>query len=129
MIDTNGLITKIRGIISDGSTLALTDVYSPELPHEKENICAVSILGGDALNNLCGTQYFDITCRTLIRGTTNDVTTRTLVDSIYNALNLTKNVSFNSKKIITIFAQVPVFVGKDENLRNIYNITFRVKEI
>jgi hypothetical protein len=28
MLDTEGLITKLRNIIADGTTLALTDVYS-----------------------------------------------------------------------------------------------------
>lgn len=129
MLNTEALITKIRNIIADGTTLALTDVYSPELPQEKENICAITLLGGTPLNNLCGVQYYDITGRVLIRGTTSDTATRALADDIYNTLHLTSDVSYGTgNTIIQILAQVPIFVGKDEELRNLYNITFRVKE-
>lgn len=127
MLDTEGLITKLRNIIADGTTLALTDVYSPELPQEKENICAVTILGGTALNNLCSVENYDITGRVIIRGTSNDTTTRALTDNIYNSINLVSGETFNDSKIIQILAQVPVFVGKDNDLRNTYNITFRIK--
>lgn len=129
MLDTEGLITKLRNIIADGTTLALTDVYSPELPATGDSKCAVTILGGEPLNNLCEVQYFDVTCRVLIRGSVNDTTTRELADAIYNALHLKSNVTFGTSTIIQIIAQLPVFVGKDEDLRNLYNITFKVKEI
>jgi len=128
MLNTEGLITKLRNIIADGTTLALTDVYSPELPATGDNKCAVTILGGQPLNNLCGVESFDITGRIIIRGSVNDTTTRNLVDSIYNTINLKNNTTFESSKIIQIIAQIPVFIGKDEDLRNLYNITFRIKE-
>lgn len=126
MLDTEGFITKIRNIIADGTTLALTDVYTPELPSEKTNICAVTMLAGRNMYNLCGNDVFDITFRVITRGTNNDTNTRDLVDDIYNALNLQSNVSFNSSKIIQILAETtPVYVGKDENNNNVYNITYR----
>lgn len=125
MLDTEGFITKIRNIIADGTTLALTDVYTPELPSEKTNICAVTMLAGQNMYNLCGNDVFDITFRVITRGTSNDTTTRGLVDDIYNAINMT-SASFNSSKIIQILAETtPVYVGKDENNNNVYNITYR----
>ena len=125
MLDTEGFITKIRNIIADGTTLALTDVYTPELPSEKTNICAVTMLAGRNMYNLCGNDVFDITFRVIIRGTNNDTNTRGLVDDIYNALNM-NSASFNSSKIIQILAETtPVYVGKDENNNNVYNITYR----
>ncbi|MDD4298948.1 MAG: minor capsid protein [Bacilli bacterium] len=127
-MNTKGLITKLRNIISTGTNLALTSVVTPELPQTGDNMIAVTILGGTATDNLCGVQYFDITARALIRGTTNDTTTRELADKVYNCLHLAKNISFDSNNIIQIIAQVPVFVGKDNDLRNLYNITFRIKE-
>lgn len=128
-MNTKGLITKLRNIISVGTNLALTSVVTPELPQTGDNMIAITILGGTATNNLCEVQYFDITARALIRGTTNDTTTRELADKVYNCLHLAKNITFDDNKIIQIIAQVPVFVGKDNDLRNLYNVTFRIKEI
>jgi len=127
-MNTKGLITKLRNIISTGTNLALTSVVTPELPQTGDNMIAVTILGGTATDNLCEVQYYDITARALIRGTTNDTTTRELADKVFNCLHNLSNVSFDSNKIIQIKAQVPVFVGKDNDLRNLYNITFRIKE-
>ena len=127
-MNTKGLITKLRNIISTGTGLALTSVVTPELPQTGDNMIAVTILGGTATDNLCEVQYYDITARALIRGTTNDTTTRELADKVYNCLHLAKNISFDSNNIIQIIAQAPVFVGKDNDLRNLYNITFRIKE-
>ena len=127
-MNTKGLITKLRNIISVGTNLALTSVVTPELPQTGDNMIAVTILGGTATDNLCEVQYYDITARALIRGTTNDTTTRELADKVYNCLHLANNIDFDSNNIIQIIAQVPVFVGKDNDLRNLYNITFRIKE-
>ena len=128
-MNTKGLITKLRNIISNGVGITLTSVVTPELPQTGDNMIAITILGGTATNNLCEVQYFDITARALIRGTTNDTTTRELADKVYNCLHLAKNITFDDSKIIQIIAQVPVFVGKDNDLRNLYNVTFRIKEI
>jgi hypothetical protein len=127
-MNTKGLITKLRNIISTGTNLALTSVVTPELPQTGDNMIAVTILGGTATDNLCEVQYYDITARVLIRGTTNDTATRELADKVYNCLHLAKNIEFDDNKIIQIIAQAPVFVGKDNDLRNLYNITFRIKE-
>lgn len=127
-MNTKGLITKLRNIISTGTELALTSVVTPELPQIGDNMIAITILGGTATDNLCEVQYFDITARALIRGTTNDTTTRELADKVYNCLHLASNISFDSNNIIQIIAQAPVFVGKDNDLRNLYNVTFRIKE-
>lgn len=128
-MNTKGLITKLRNIISTGTNLALTSVVTPELPQTGDNMIAITILGGNPLNNLCGVQEYNITCRALIRGTTNDTTTRELADEVFNCLHLAKDITFDNNKIIQIIAQVPVFVGKDNDLRNLYNVTFRIKEI
>ena len=127
MLKTKEFITKIRNIIANGTSLALTDVYSPELPSEKTGICAVTLLAGNNTYNLCDNSYFDLTLRVIIRGTSNDTTTRDLVDDIYNALNMQSNVSFTGGKIVQILADTtPVYVGKDENNNNVYNITYRI---
>ena len=127
-MNTEKIITKIRNIIADYTNLALTDVYTPELPQDKENVCAVTLLGGNPNFNLCGMQDFSITFRVLIKGTTNDTSTRALSDSIFNALNLKSNIESNGATIIQILAtNIPTFVGKDEELRNLYNVIFNLK--
>ena len=76
-------ITKIRNLIESGTTLK---VYSPDLPQDGDNVCAVTQLGGTGLSNLCGNRvYWTYTIRVLIRGTTNDLETRKLVDITFNA--------------------------------------------
>ena len=128
VLDTEGFITKVRNLIADNTTLALTDVYSPELPQEKDNIVTVTLLSGTQDYNLCGNGYFYPIFRTLVRGSVNDTTTRALCDDVYNSLNLQSNISFNSSTIIQILATtIPTYVGKDESLRNLYNITFQAK--
>ena len=111
MLDSEGFITKIRNLIADNTELALTDVFSPELPQEKENIVAVTLLTGFTDYNLCGQDYWYPTFRTLVRGSKNDTTTRALCDEIVQILAVT----------------TPIYVGKDENQRNLYNITFQAK--
>jgi hypothetical protein len=126
-MDSEGLITKLRNIIADNTSLALTNVFSPELPQAGDNICCITLLGGTPEFNLTGQAQYTQTFRTLVRGTQNDATTRALADEIYNALNLQKNVVFNSSKIIIILATTtPIYVGKDENQRVLYNITFNL---
>lgn len=128
MLNIEQFITKIRNIIADGTSFALTDVFSPALPQEKEDICCVTLLGGNTNNNLCENMYNDLTFRVLIRGTANDTTTRALADEVFNALHMQNSISLTNGNIINIFASgTPVFVGKDENERILYNITFNSK--
>lgn len=125
-MNTEGFITTIRGLIADNTSLALTDVYSPELPQEGDNECAVTLVGGTQKYNLCGNSHIEQTFRVLIRGTINDTTTRALADDVYNSLDLQRDITFDSNKIVQILAiTTPIYVGKDENQRILYNITFR----
>ena len=127
MLDTEGFITKIRNLIADNTDLALTDIYSPELPQEKENIVAVTLLTGFTDYNLCGQDYWYQTFRTLVRGSKNDNTTRALCDDVFNALQL-KKTTYDNYEIVQILAvTTPIYVGKDNNQRNLYNITFQAK--
>jgi hypothetical protein len=123
MLNANGFIDAIRAVLLETS---LTKVYSPSLPQEGEDIACISLLGGASSNNLCNSvDYHNITFRVLIRGTNNDTTAVSLSDTIYNKLHLLKEKSFTGGKIINCVAtSLPVFVGKDENMRNLYNITF-----
>ncbi len=125
-MNIEGFITTIRGLVADNTTLALTDVYSPELPQEEDNICAVTLIGGNPKYNLCGSSHIEQTFRVLIRGTITDTTTRALADEIYSALDLQRDIVFGSNKIVQILAiTTPIYIGKDENQRILYNITFK----
>lgn len=117
-------ITKIRTLLIDNTSL--TQCFSPALPQDGDNIACVTLLGGSTSNNLDNkVDYSTIAFRTLIRGTESDTTTRKLADDIFNTLHLLKDVSFTGGKIINCIASgAPVYVGKDENQRILYNITF-----
>ena len=123
-MNTEGFITTIRNIILNNTSVV--GAFSPELPQEGDNECAVTLVGGTQKYNLCGNSHIEQTFRVLIRGTINDTTTRALADDIYNAINLQNNIIFGSNKIVQILAiTTPIYVGKDENQRILYNITFK----
>ena len=123
-MNTEGFITTIRNIILNNTSVV--GAFSPELPQEGDNECAVTLVGGTQKYNLCGNSHIEQTFRVLIRGTINDTTTRALADNIYNSLNLQRDIVFGSNKIVQILAiTTPIYVGKDENQRILYNITYR----
>lgn len=123
-MDTESLITAIRGIIADNTSLALTEVFSPYLPQDGENICCITLLGGSTMNNLCGELLLsNLTLRVLIRGNEDDKATRKLTDEVFNALHLLKD---SGNIINCISSSTPVFVGIDDNQRILYNITFNL---
>lgn len=122
-MNTNKMITAIRNYII--SNTSITKIYSPELPQDSsENICAITVLGGTPLNSLCGALINYHTARIIVRGSVNDTTTRTLVDEIYNEIN---NKTINN--YIIQASTTPVYVGKDEDMKILYNITIIIKEI
>ena len=122
-MDTETMITTIRNYIIDNTSI--TKIYSPELPQdESEDICAITMLGGNPLNSLCGSLINYFTIRIIIKGSTNDTNTRKLTDEIYNSLN---NVKIDD--YIIQATTVPIYVGKDEDMKILYNITFEIKEV
>lgn len=123
-MDTESLITAVRGIIADNTSLSLTEVFSPSLPQAGDNICCVTLIGGNTVNNLCGeVVIYNIMLRVLIRGTESDTTTRALADSIFDALHLLKDTG---NIINCIASSTPIYVGIDDNQRILYNITFNL---
>ena len=122
-MDTETMITTIRNYIIDNTSI--TKIYSPELPQDdSEDICAITMLGGNPLNSLCGSLINYFTIRIIIKGSTNDTNTRKLTDEIYNSLN---NVKIDD--YIIQATTVPIYVGKDEDMKILYNITFEIKEV
>ena len=125
-MNTEKLITALRTHLINNTSL--TKCFSPALPQEDSNIACITLLGGTTTNNLCNqVEYTDLSLRVLIRGTENDLTTRQLVDEIFNQLHLIKDLSYTGGTIINSVANLPIYVGKDENQRILYNITFNVK--
>lgn len=122
-MNTKNMITTIREYII--ANTSVVKIYSPELPQdESEDVCAITILGGTPTNSLCGALINDYISRIIVRGSTNDTNTRELTDEIYN--------SINNKKIDSYIIQartLPTFIGKDENMKVLYNITFSIKEV
>ena len=120
-MNTESLITTIRGIISTGANIPLNRVFSPDLDLDVNEACAIRVVAGDTTNNLCNAlEYSTFTFGCLIRGTENDTETRRLVDKIFNALHLVKD----NGNLVNILCQTPTFVYRDENGNNLYNITF-----
>lgn len=123
-MNTENFITAIRNIIINNTSL--TSAYSPDLPQSVANTCAITLLNGNTINNLCNTvNYTTLLFRVLIIGNTNDKDTRAITDEVFNALHLLKDYSFTGGKIINIYAtNTPTFVSRDENQNIYYNITF-----
>lgn len=126
MLNTNGFITKIRNIIIDGTSF--TKAYTPDLTQAIEDkACCVTLLTGSTSDNLCNVnEYNTLTFRVLIRGLQNDTDVRILADEVFNALHLLKNITFTNGKIINVLAtSTPIYAGRDDNDRIMYNITFK----
>jgi hypothetical protein len=125
-MNTEKLITALRTHLKTNT--ALIECYSPALPQLGEDIACISLLGGNITNNLCNLiEYSDLQLRVLIRAKNNDTEARKLTDDVFNALHLLKDLSFTGGSIINCIANAPIYVGKDENQRILYNITFNIK--
>ena len=102
--------------------------YSPDLPHNDEICCALSL--GEGINQRALNQnilYSEIPIYLLIRGTTNDKDIRTLSDDIFNQLDMKKDITLNNTRVIFISCQTPNYAFRDENQRIYYNINIDVK--
>lgn len=105
---------------------SLEQVYSPALAQEDDLTACITLLSGDITNNLCNkAEYSTIGFRTLIRGSQNDTASRQLADEVFNALHLLKDLTITDGKILNCIAtSTPVYAGRDENGRVLYNITY-----
>lgn len=125
-MNTEKLITALRTHLK--ANTSLIECYSPALPQAGEDIACISLLGGTTTNNLCNLiEYSDLQLRTLIRAKNNDTEAREIADEVFNNLHLLKGLSFTGGNIINCIANAPIYVGKDESQRILYNITFSVK--
>lgn len=103
--------------------------YSPDLPQNDDgNIIALS-LGEGTNERAIGKDilYSDIPFYLLIRGTSNDTSTRTIADSIFKQLDHKTNLENEKLKIILISCNLPNYAFRDENQRIHYNINCTAK--
>lgn len=102
--------------------------YSPDLPHNDNKCCAISLgtgtntraLGKDIL-------YSDIPFYLLIRGTTDDGETRSIADTLFIKLDHRDDLENDDLDIILISCSTPNYAFRDENQRIYYNINATVK--
>ena len=103
--------------------------YSPDLPQNDDgNIIALS-LGEGSNERAIGKDilYSDIPFYLLIRGTSNDTSTRTIADAIFKQLDHKTNLENDKLRIILISCNLPNYAFRDENQRIHYNINCTAK--
>lgn len=102
--------------------------YSPDLPHN-DNICCSISLGTGTNERSLGKDilYSSIPFYLLIRGTTNDLETRSIADAIFNKLDHKTSLENDNLDIILISCSTPNYAFRDENERIHYNINATVK--
>lgn len=120
-MNIDNFITKLREIVKENTNIS--EIYTPDLPQEKENIACITILTSENINSLCGTIYNKFGVRFLIRGTENDKETRKLADSLFKYINMLENITFEGGKLILIVSNPPIYAFRDENNRIYYNIS------
>ena len=123
-MNLNNLVTKLRELIKENTTIK--QIYSPDLPQEKENICCITTITSENIEAICKTLYNKFGFRILIRGSENDKETRMLADEIYNYINRLENVTFDGGKLIIAIASPPIYAFRDENNKIHYNISVNI---
>lgn len=102
--------------------------YSPDLPQELDKIVSVSL--GEGTNERAINKdilYTRIPFYLLIRGTSNDLETRSIADTIFKQLDHLKDIENNDLRIILISCDTPYYAFRDENQRLHYNINANVQ--
>lgn len=123
-MNTKDLITLLRNEIEKTGNKC----YSPDLPHNDEICCAISLGEGENQRTINeSVLYSEIPFYLLIRGNSNDTDTRTLADTIFNQLDMKENVTLNNTRVILISCRTPNYAFRDENQKIYYNINCSVK--
>lgn len=102
--------------------------YSPDLPQELDKIVSVSL--GEGTNERAINKdilYTRIPFYLLIRGTSKDLETRSIADTIFKQLDHLKDIENNDLRIILISCDTPYYAFRDENHRLHYNINANVQ--
>lgn len=102
--------------------------YSPVLPQELDKIVSVSL--GEGTNERAINKdviYTRIPFYLLIRGTSDDLETRSIADTIFKQLDHLKGIENDVLRIILISCGTPFYAFRDENQRLHYNINANVQ--
>lgn len=102
--------------------------YSPDLPQEPEKIASISL--GEGTNERSLYQdvlYSRIPLYLLVRGTSNDTETRSVVDTIFKQLDHKVDLENDDLRVILISCNMPNYAFRDENQRIYYNINCNIQ--
>jgi len=102
--------------------------YSPDLPQELDKIVSVSL--GEGTNERAINKdilYTRIPFYLLIRGTSKDLETRSIANTIFKQLDHLKDVENDVLRIILISCGTPFYAFRDENQRIHYNINANIQ--
>ena len=102
--------------------------YSPDLPQELDKIVSVSL--GEGTNERAINKdilYTRIPFYLLIRGTSNDLETISIADTIFKQLDHLKDIENDVLRIILISCGTPFYAFRDENQRIHYNINANIQ--
>ena len=123
-MNTESLITLLRNEIEKTGYKC----YSPDLPQNDENIVALS-LGEGTNQRAIGKDilYSDIPFYLLIRGTSNDMETRGIADTVFKQLDHKISLENDDLRVILISCNMPNYAFRDENQRIHYNINCTAK--
>ena len=117
----NGFVDKIIELLR---TTSLTEVYSPFLIEETQNIAAVQLRPGSSSKKSLGNTilYRNVEFAILVRGDESDSNSLGLAEEAYIKLSTELNDSFTGGKIIFIDLDPPMLVDRDKNKNIIYNL-------
>ena len=102
--------------------------YSPDLPQADEICLAISVSQGNNQRSLNrNIIYSDIPFSLLIRGTSDDMETRSIADTIFKQLDYKEHIKNDLLDIILISCSNPNYAFRDENQRIHYNINCTAK--
>ena len=123
-MNTESLITLLRNEIEKTGYKC----YWPDLPQNDENIDALS-LGEGTNQRAIGKDilYSDIPFYLLIRGTSNDMETRGIADTVFKQLDHKISLENDDLRVILISCNMPNYAFRDENQRIHYNINCTAK--
>ena len=123
-MNTESLITLLRNEIEKTGYKC----YSPDLPQELDKIVSVSL--GEGTNERAINKdilYTRIPFYLLIRGTSKDLETRSIANTIFKQLDHLKDVENDVLRIILISCGTPFYAFRDENQRIHYNINANIQ--
>lgn len=121
-------IEKLITILKEQINKCGYKCYSPDLPHSDEICVAISLGEGENQRSLGKTiLYSEIPFYLLIRGTSDDIETRGIADTVFNLLDHNTSIKNEYITITLITCKTPNYAFRDENQRIHYNINCKCR--